>query len=167
MTASDDDSPDNRIGGGHGITRHSSERRRAAPLNSSGGRLWLDIHIKAFPTQIPSSRPLSVGEGTRVQRSGTTNGNGSLPLGAEIEMGCEAAFRSCAAEMLASASRGSGWAAVPRCRPHPGRSPVSRQGTTVTRGFGERAGQGKFRVSFDICQYHVLTDVGKRLWWFQ
>ena len=39
--------------------------------------------------------------GSRVQRTGTSNGNGSLPLGAQIEIASEAAFRSCAAEMLA------------------------------------------------------------------
>ena len=44
--------------------------------------------------------------GTRMQRTGTSNGNGSLPLGAQIEMASEAAFRSCAAEMLAVANRG-------------------------------------------------------------
>ena len=44
--------------------------------------------------------------GTRVQRTGTSNGNGSLPLGAQIEIASEAAFRSCAAEMLGSANRG-------------------------------------------------------------
>ena len=40
--------------------------------------------------------------GSRVQRIGTSNGNGSLPLGAQIEMASEAAFRSCAAQMLGS-----------------------------------------------------------------
>ena len=44
--------------------------------------------------------------GTRVQRAGTSNGNGSLPLGAQIEIASEAAFRSCAEEMLAVANRG-------------------------------------------------------------
>ena len=44
--------------------------------------------------------------GTRVQRTGTSNGNGSLPLGAQIEIASEAAFRSCTAEMLATANRG-------------------------------------------------------------
>ena len=44
--------------------------------------------------------------GTRVQRTGTSNGNGSLPLGAQIEIASEAAFRSCAAEMLGAANRG-------------------------------------------------------------
>ena len=44
--------------------------------------------------------------GTRVQRTGTSNGNGSLPLGAQIEMASEAALRSCAAEMLGAANRG-------------------------------------------------------------
>ena len=43
--------------------------------------------------------------GTRVQRTGTSNGNGGLSLGAQIEIASEAAFRSCAAEMLAVASR--------------------------------------------------------------
>ena len=43
--------------------------------------------------------------GTRVQRTGTSNGNGRLPLGAQIEIASEAAFRSCAAEMLAVANR--------------------------------------------------------------
>ena len=42
--------------------------------------------------------------GTRVQRTGTSNGNGSLPLGAQIEMAAEAAFRSCAAAMLEATS---------------------------------------------------------------
>ena len=46
--------------------------------------------------------------GTRVQRTGTSNGNGSLPLGAQIEIASEAAFRSCAVEMLGSAGRGTG-----------------------------------------------------------
>ena len=46
--------------------------------------------------------------GTRVQRTDTSDGNGSLPLGAKIEIASEAAFRSCAEEMLASASRGPG-----------------------------------------------------------
>ena len=44
--------------------------------------------------------------GSRVQRTGTSNGNGSLPLGAQIEIASEAAFRSCAAEMLEVANRG-------------------------------------------------------------
>ena len=44
--------------------------------------------------------------GTRVQSTGTSNGNGSLPLGAQIEIASEAAFRSCTAEMLATANRG-------------------------------------------------------------
>ena len=44
--------------------------------------------------------------GARVQRTGTSNGNGTLPLGAQIEIASEAAFRSCAAEMLAAPSRG-------------------------------------------------------------
>ena len=44
--------------------------------------------------------------GARVQRTGTSNGNGSLPLGAQIELASEAAFRSCAEEMLAVANRG-------------------------------------------------------------
>ena len=42
--------------------------------------------------------------GARVQRTGTSNGNGSFPLGARIEMASEAAFRSCAAEMLLAAN---------------------------------------------------------------
>ena len=44
--------------------------------------------------------------GARVQRTGTSNGNASLPLGAQIEMASEAAFRSCAVEMLEAANRG-------------------------------------------------------------
>ena len=44
--------------------------------------------------------------GTRVQRTGTSNGNGSLPLGAQVEIASEAAFRSCVVEMLGSANRG-------------------------------------------------------------
>ena len=44
--------------------------------------------------------------GTRVQRTGTSNGNGTLPLGAQIEIASEVAFRSCAVEMLAVANRG-------------------------------------------------------------
>ena len=44
--------------------------------------------------------------GSRLQRTGTSNGNGSLPLGAQIEIASEAGFRSCAAEMLAVANRG-------------------------------------------------------------
>ena len=44
--------------------------------------------------------------GTRVRRTGTSNGNGSLPLGAQIEIAAEAAFRSCATEMLEVAHRG-------------------------------------------------------------
>ena len=44
--------------------------------------------------------------GTRVQRTGTSNGNGSLPLGAQIEIASQAAFRSCAEEMLEVANRG-------------------------------------------------------------
>ena len=43
--------------------------------------------------------------GARVRRTGASNGNGSLPLGARIEIASEAAFRSCAAEMLGSAGR--------------------------------------------------------------
>ena len=39
--------------------------------------------------------------GSRVRHTGTSNGNGSLPLGAQIEIASEAAFRSCAEEMLA------------------------------------------------------------------
>ena len=46
--------------------------------------------------------------GTRVQRTGTSNGNGSLPLGAQVEIASEATFRSCAVEMLGSAGRGPG-----------------------------------------------------------
>ena len=46
--------------------------------------------------------------GTRVQRTGASNGNGHLPLGAQLEIASEAAFRSCAAEMLGPASRISG-----------------------------------------------------------
>lgn len=42
--------------------------------------------------------------GTRVRRTGTSNGNGSLPLGEQIETASEAAFRSCAAELLAQAN---------------------------------------------------------------
>ncbi|MCY4467668.1 MAG: hypothetical protein OXC08_03025, partial [Thiotrichales bacterium] len=37
----------------------------------------------------------------------TSNGNGSLPLGAQIEIASEAAFRSCAEEMLGAGSRAS------------------------------------------------------------
>ena len=48
--------------------------------------------------------------GTRVQRTGTSNGNRSLPLGAQIEIASEAAFRSCAEEMLGAESRVSVWA---------------------------------------------------------
>ena len=44
--------------------------------------------------------------GTRVQRTGTSNGNGRLPLGAQIEIASEAVFRSCATEMLEVADRG-------------------------------------------------------------
>ena len=33
--------------------------------------------------------------GSRVQHTGTSNGNGTLPLGAQIEIASEAAFRSC------------------------------------------------------------------------
>ena len=44
--------------------------------------------------------------GARVQHTDTSNGNGSLPLGAQIEMASEAAFRSCAVEMLGAANRG-------------------------------------------------------------
>ena len=43
--------------------------------------------------------------GARVQHTGISNGNGSLPLGAQIEIASEAAFRSCATAMLESASR--------------------------------------------------------------
>ena len=43
--------------------------------------------------------------GSRVQRTGTSNGNGRLPLGAQIEIASEAAFRSCAEEMLRAGSR--------------------------------------------------------------
>ena len=32
---------------------------------------------------------------------------------------------------------------------------------------GRRRLSAQFRVSFDLCQYVVLTVVGKRLWWFQ
>ena len=42
--------------------------------------------------------------GTRVRRTGTSNGSGSLPLGAQIETASEAAFRSCAAELLTQAT---------------------------------------------------------------
>ena len=44
--------------------------------------------------------------GNRVQHTGTSNGNGGLPLGAQIEIASEAAFRSCAGEMLGVANRG-------------------------------------------------------------
>ena len=44
--------------------------------------------------------------GSRVQHTGTSNGNGTLPLGAQIEIASEAAFRSCAAEMLGAENRG-------------------------------------------------------------
>ena len=43
--------------------------------------------------------------GTRVQRTGASKGNGRLPLGAQLEIASEAAFRSCAAEMLGEAGR--------------------------------------------------------------
>ena len=43
--------------------------------------------------------------GARVQRTGNSNGNGSLPLGAQIEMASKSAFRSCAEEMLGVANR--------------------------------------------------------------
>ena len=43
--------------------------------------------------------------GARVRRTGTSNGDGSLPQGAQMEIASEAAFRSCAAEMLAAAGR--------------------------------------------------------------
>ena len=43
--------------------------------------------------------------GARVRRTGASNGNGNLPLGAQIEIASEAAFRSCAAEMLESVGR--------------------------------------------------------------
>ena len=43
--------------------------------------------------------------GARVRRTSTSNGNGSLSLGAQIEIASEAAFRSCALEMLAAAGR--------------------------------------------------------------
>ena len=45
--------------------------------------------------------------GARVRRTGASNGNGSLPLGAQIEIASEAAFRSCAAQMLESVGQGS------------------------------------------------------------
>ena len=44
--------------------------------------------------------------GSRVRHTGTSNGNGSLSLGTQIEIASEAAFRSCAAQMLAAANRG-------------------------------------------------------------
>ena len=44
--------------------------------------------------------------GTWVQRTGASNGNGTLPLGTQIEIASEAAFRSCATEMLEVADRG-------------------------------------------------------------
>ena len=44
--------------------------------------------------------------GARVQRTGASNGNGTLPAGAQIEIASEAAFRSCAVEILESESRG-------------------------------------------------------------
>ena len=43
--------------------------------------------------------------GTRVQRTGASKGHGRLPLGAQLEIASEAAFRSCAAEMLGEAGR--------------------------------------------------------------
>ena len=43
--------------------------------------------------------------GTRVQRTGTSNGNGNLPLGEQIEIASEAAFRSCAEELAGAANR--------------------------------------------------------------
>ena len=46
--------------------------------------------------------------GARVRRTGTSNGDVRLPLGAQIEMASEAAFRSCAEEILAQANQGSG-----------------------------------------------------------
>ena len=46
--------------------------------------------------------------GTRVQRTGASNGNGHLSLGAQLEIASEAAFRSCTAEMLGEAGRISG-----------------------------------------------------------
>ena len=46
--------------------------------------------------------------GTRVRRTGASNGNGHLPLGAQLGIASEAAFRSCAAEMLGPADRISG-----------------------------------------------------------
>ena len=43
--------------------------------------------------------------GARVRRTGASNGDGSLPPGTQIGMASEAAFRSCAAEMLESSGR--------------------------------------------------------------
>ena len=43
--------------------------------------------------------------GTRVQRSGASNGNGDLPLGAQLEIASEAAFRSCTAALLAASGQ--------------------------------------------------------------
>ena len=50
--------------------------------------------------------------GTRVQRTGTSNGNGRLPLGAQIEIASESAFRSCAAQVMDSRLRGNPWAST-------------------------------------------------------
>ena len=44
--------------------------------------------------------------GARMHRAGTANCSATLPIGAQIEMASEAAFRSCAREMLAVAARG-------------------------------------------------------------
>ena len=43
--------------------------------------------------------------GTRVQRTGASNGNGRLPLGAQLEIASEAAFRSCADALLAASGQ--------------------------------------------------------------
>ena len=79
---------------------------------------------QSFPDAIPDHVSVRVKDGgievrgelksngTGVQRTGTSNGNGSLPLGAQIEIASEAAFRSCAVEMLGSASRGPGKATI-------------------------------------------------------
>ena len=80
-----------------------------ARLNAHLGDAWsfdvLRHHRNGGGTEVVAELGAN---GTRVQRTGTSNGNGRLPLGAQLEIASEAAFRSCAAEMLGEADRISG-----------------------------------------------------------
>ena len=78
-----------------GFITHECDGHEDVPWGIFGGGIEVTGELKS--------------NGSRVQRTGTSNGNGSLPLGMQIEIASEAASRSCAAEMLGvAASRSAG-----------------------------------------------------------